>query len=151
MSFIERLADQIIEHEGVRLAVYDDATGQEITAGSYVRGNPTIGVGRLLTSDRGISREEAMALLMSDLTWVAQKAESYGFWHRLDSARQMVIMNMIFNLGNRFDQFKKMISAIEQGDYVEASAQMLDSNWAKQVKGRATALAEQMRTGEVKW
>lgn len=150
MSFIELLAEQIIEHEGVRLAVYDDATGQEIKAGSYVRGNPTIGIGRLLTSDRGISHEEAMSLLTSDLQWVAKKAETYGFWHRLDTARQMVIMNMIFNLGNRFDQFKKMIAAIEQGDYIEASAQMLDSNWAEQVKGRATILAEQMRTGIIK-
>ena len=36
---------------------------------------------------------------------------------RLDSARQMVIMGMIFNMGNRFDQFKKMIAALEVGDY----------------------------------
>jgi lysozyme len=89
-------------------------------------------------------------LLRNDLTWVAKKAESYGFWHRLDSARQMVIMGMIFNMGNRFDQFKKMIAALEVGDYIEASAQMLDSRWAKTVKGRAVELAEQMRTGVVK-
>lgn len=150
MSFIEVLAEQIIEHEGVRLAVYDDATGQPIGKGYTLQGHPTIGVGRLLTNDRGISRDEAMSLLMNDLKWVAEKAESYGFWHRLDTARQMVVMNMIFNMGNRFDQFKKMISAIEQGDYVEASAQMLDSNWARQVKGRSKVLAEQMRTGVVK-
>ena len=150
MSFIERLAEQIIEHEGVRLAVYDDATGEPISKGYTLKGHPTIGVGRLLTSDRGISREEAMSLLTHDLMWVAEKAESYGFWHRLDSARQMVVMNMIFNMGNRFDQFKKMIAAIENGDYVEASVQMLDSNWARQVKGRSKVLAEQMRTGIIK-
>ena len=150
MSFIEKLADQIIEHEGVRLAVYDDATGEPIGKGYTLQGNPTIGVGRLLTSDRGISRDEAMKMLVNDLVWVAEKAERYGFWHRLDTVRQMVVMNMIFNLGNRFDNFKKMIAAIEQGDYIEASAQMLDSNWARQVKGRATTLAEQMRTGEMK-
>lgn len=150
MSFIEKLADQLIEHEGLRLAVYDDATGKPIEKGDTLQGNPTIGVGRLLTDDRGISHEEAKTLLMNDLSWVAKKAETYGFWHRLDPVRQMVIMNMIFNMGNRFDQFKKMIAAIEVGDYIEASAQMLDSNWARTVKGRAVHLAEQMKTGEAK-
>lgn len=150
MSFIERLADQLIEHEGLRLAVYDDATGKPITAGSEVIGNPTIGVGRLLTDDRGISHDEAKALLMNDLAWVAKKAETYGFWHKLDPVRQMVIMNMIFNMGNRFDQFKKMIAALEQGDFKTASVEMLDSRWAKTVKGRAVHLSEQMKTGVAK-
>jgi lysozyme len=150
MSFIDILADQLIEHESLRLAVYDDATGKPIEKGDTLQGHPTIGVGRLLTSDRGISHEEAKSLLMNDLKWVAEKAEGYGFWHKLDTARQMVIMNMIFNMGNRFDQFKKMHAALERGDYQEASVQMLDSVWAKQVKSRATHLAEQMREGVLK-
>jgi len=149
-SFIDQVAEQIMHHEGVRLAVYDDATGKPIEAGDVVQGNPTIGVGRLLTDQRGLTEDEVMLLLKNDLVWVAKKAESYGFWHRLDSVRQMVIMGMIFNMGNRFDQFKKMIAALEVGDYIEASHQMLDSKWAKIVKGRAVELAEQMRTGVLK-
>ena len=149
-SFIDQVAEQIMHHEGVRLAVYDDATGKPIVAGDMVQGNPTIGVGRLLTDDRGITEDEVMLLLKNDLTWVAEKAQTYGFWNKLDSARQMVIMGMIFNMGNRFDQFKKMIAALEVGDYQEASVQMLDSRWAKIVKGRAVELSEQMRTGVVK-
>ena len=149
-SFIDQVAEQIMHHEGVRLAVYDDATGKPIVAGDMVQGNPTIGVGRLLTDDRGITKDEVMLLLKNDLTWVAEKAQTYGFWNKLDSARQMVIMGMIFNMGNRFDQFKKMIAALEVGDYEEASVQMLDSRWAKIVKGRAVELSEQMRTGVVK-
>ena len=43
-----------------------------------------------------------------------------------------------------------MIAALEVGDYEEASVQMLDSRWAKIVKGRAVELSEQMRTGVVK-
>lgn len=150
MSFIDTLADQLIEHESLRLAVYDDATGKPIEKGDTLQGNPTIGVGRLLTSDRGISHEEAKSLLMNDLKWVAEKAQTYGFWHKLDPARQMVIMNMIFNMGNRFDQFKKMHAALEHGDYQEASVQMLESVWARQVKSRATHLANQMREGVLK-
>lgn len=149
-SFIDQVAEQIMHHEGVRLAVYDDATGKPIVAGDMVQGNPTIGVGRLLTDDRGITEDEVMLLLKNDLAWVAEKAQTYGFWNKLDSARQMVIMGMIFNMGNRFDQFKKMIAALEVGDYQEASVQMMDSRWAKIVKGRAVELSEQMKTGVVK-
>ena len=149
-SFIDQVAEQIMHHEGVRLAVYDDATGKPIVAGDMVQGNPTIGVGRLLTDDRGITEDEVMLLLKNDLKWVAEKAQTYGFWNKLDSARQMVIMGMIFNMGNRFDQFKKMIAALEVGDYEEASVQMLDSRWATIVKGRAVELSEQMRTGVMK-
>ena len=65
-SFIDQVAEQIMHHEGVRLAVYDDATGKPIVAGDTVQGNPTIGVGRLLTDDRGITEDEVMMLLRND-------------------------------------------------------------------------------------
>tara|TARA_B100001057_G_scaffold490247_1_gene578119 strand:+ start:82 stop:534 length:453 start_codon:yes stop_codon:yes gene_type:complete len=150
MNFLERLADQLAEHEGLRLAVYDDATGKPIEKGAVVLGNPTIGVGRLLTADRGISKDEAKALLINDLDWVLKKAQGYSFWDKLDQPRQIVIMNMIFNMGNRFDQFKKMITALEVGSYNEAAQEMLNSRWAKTVKSRAIHLADQMRTGIMK-
>jgi lysozyme len=41
-----------------------------------------------------------------------------------------------------------MWEAIEKVDFQWAGEEMLDSRWAKQVKGRATHLAEVMRTGE---
>ena len=149
-SFFERLATQLAEHEDGRLQVYDDATGRPILPGDTVQGHPTIGVGRKLDDDRGVSHDEAMMLLQNDLVWVARKAETYGFWGKLDTARQMVVMNMIFNMGNRFDGFKKMHAAMDAGDYAEAAVQMLDSRWAAQVKGRANMLADQMREGVVK-
>ena len=149
-SFLDRLAEQLAEHEDVRLQVYDDATGRPVEPGDTLQGHPTIGVGRKLDDDRGVSHEEAMMLLKNDLVWVAEKAQTYGFWNKLDPARQMVVMNMIFNMGNRFDAFKKMHAAMDLGDYAEAAVQMLDSRWAAQVKGRANMLADQMREGVVK-
>jgi hypothetical protein len=41
-----------------------------------------------------------------------------------------------------------MLAAAQRGDWVEAAAQMLESLWATQVKGRALRLAQQMRTAE---
>jgi len=42
-----------------------------------------------------------------------------------------------------------MKQALDVGDYAEAAVQMLQSKWAKQVKGRSEELAKQMETG--KW
>ena len=142
--------DQLAEHVDVRLQVYDDATGCPVEPGDMLKGHIKIGVGRKLYDDRGVSHNEAMMLLQNDLVWVARKAETYGFWNKLDTARQIVVMNMIFNMGNRFDGFKKMHAAINTGDYAEAAVQMLDSRCAAQVKGRANMLAYQMREGVVK-
>jgi lysozyme len=56
---------------------------------------------------------------------------------------------MIFNIGMpRFKQFKKMIAALEEGDWSEAANQMMDSKWAKQVGKRAERLRDMMETGE---
>ena len=66
----------------------------------------------------------------------------------LDEARQMVCINMAFNLGMpRLNRFKKMWAAIHKGDYGTAALEMLDSKWADQVKGRALRLSNIMKTG----
>ena len=57
---------------------------------------------------------------------------------------------MTFNLGStRLSLFKKMHAAAAAGNYHVAAAEMLDSKWAGQVKGRADRLAEMMRSGTV--
>jgi lysozyme len=57
---------------------------------------------------------------------------------------------MLFNMGGpRFQGFFKMRRAIEEEDFVEAAAQMMDSKWATQVGHRARELAMMMETG--KW
>ena len=55
---------------------------------------------------------------------------------------------MAFNMGvPRLCKFVKMWDAIHKSDFDEASVQMLDSRWAKQVKSRSTTLSEAMKTG----
>jgi lysozyme len=58
---------------------------------------------------------------------------------------------MMFNIGKgRLSGFKKMISAIEQGDYEKAAAEMVDSKWYNQVGYRAVRLVGMMRDDERK-
>ena len=52
---------------------------------------------------------------------------------------------MYFNLGNRLFKFVNMLAALNEGNYEKVADEMLDSKWAKQVKGRSIELADMMR------
>jgi len=138
----DEIAKQLRRDEGVVEHAYVDSEGWT-----------TIGVGRLIDKRKGgrLRDDEIEYLLQNDITektgelvrrlpWVAD----------LDEARQGVLINMAFNLGvNGLLGFRKTLALIKAGDYAAASVEMLDSKWSRQVKGRATRLSEQMRTG--KW
>lgn len=150
---MNELIDDIKRHEGLRLAVYDDATGLPIVAGSVVVGNPTIGYGRLLTSGRGITKEEATYLFNNDFGAVIKELTENFSWfsdtERLNTPRADVVINMAYNMGvPTFKAFKKTIAAIEAGDWGEAARQILDSKAARDLPVRYSELAKQMRTGE---
>jgi Phage-related lysozyme (muraminidase) len=134
----EDLIEQLIDHEGLKLKPY------ECTAGKL-----TIGVGRNL-EDRGISDDEAEYLLHNDIEIVERELlEAQPLVSMLDAVRQRVLVDMGFNLGTpTLMKFQKMWDAVEDEDWEEASAQMLDSRWAKQVGRRAVRLADAMKTGE---
>jgi len=52
-----------------------------------------------------------------------------------------VVLNMAFNLGNRLHKFKKTKKYLDNKQYENASKEMLDSKWARQVKNRAKELS----------
>jgi lysozyme len=53
---------------------------------------------------------------------------------------------MAFNLGrSRLGKFKKMIEAVNEGDYEKAAEEMIDSKWYHQVGNRSIELVEIMR------
>lgn len=136
LSISDKLVETIKRHEGLRLKPYT------CTAGKL-----TIGYGRNL-EDVGISEKEAEQLLMNDIRSVENSLFQYPWFTNLSFTRQAIIINMAFNLGiPRLLQFKKMIAALEQHNYPEASYQMLDSKWAKQVGNRAKELSKAMYDG----
>jgi lysozyme len=144
MGSIDRL---LIQHEGLRLKVYDDATGQPIGPGDTLKGHPTIGIGRCLDLN-GITEEEALSLFEEDLKVSFEEAEKLPFFHELDSVRQDIMVMMVFNLGlPRLLGFKKTLAYLKNKDYEAAAEEMLDSLWARQVGKRAHELSAMMRTG----
>jgi lysozyme len=67
-------------------------------------------------------------------------------WDKLPEEVQLITANMMFNMGRpRLSQFKKMIQAIRDGDWLEAGNQMQDSRWYKQVTNRADRLISRMK------
>ena len=67
----------------------------------------------------------------------------------LDAVRQLILMDMAFNMGvPRLCKFKKMWAAIHEQRFDIASIEMLDSRWAKQVGRRAIKLSDAMKNGE---
>ena len=133
----EVLKDMLIQHEGEVNHAYEDSEG-------YL----TIGVGRLIDKRRGggISHDEAMYLLDNDINEVIEECENAFNWFKdLDEIRQVVVANMVFNMGMpNFKEFKRTIFYIQSGAYIQASAEMLDSKWATQVGRRAKELSEMM-------
>lgn len=134
---METLEQQLIRHEGYRQFPYKCSAGKM-----------TVAIGRNL-DDRGISEDEAKYMLRNDIVICKQELNLlYPIVNRLNEARHNVLINMCFNLGiARIGQFRKMWAALEIGNFNEASNQMLDSRWAKQVGRRANELAGIMKKG----
>lgn len=98
----------------------------------------------------GITDEMAFTLLMEDIYEVHLYLDKKFEWFVcLDEVRQDVLTNMCFNLGNAgFSKFKRMLAAVEAGDYERAAFEMESSLWYDQVGNRAKRLVKEMKTGE---
>ena len=136
-EFLEKATELLIKHEAIRLKPYRCPAGKL-----------TIGIGRNL-EDKGISRAEAIFLCENDiLDAIEDLNDIFGplSSNELTEARQLVLVDMRFNLGpGGFRTFKKMIAAVKVGDWEEAAAQMKDSAYFKQVGSRGLRLYNMMK------
>lgn len=133
-----RLYEQLKLHEGKKNKPYKDTVGKL-----------TIGIGRNL-DDRGITEEEIVFLFGTDVALVEKDLDkNLKWWIDMSEVRQRVLADMCFNLGiTKLLTFKNTLEAMRTKRYEDAASGMLNSLWAKQVKGRAVRLANMMRTGE---
>jgi lysozyme len=133
---LQRLLNDLKTDEGFSDKLYKCPTGKL-----------TIGYGHNI-EDNGISQVIAEQILVEDVYYSGYIAiEFVNNFYKLNDVRREVLINMAFNLGNRINQFKNLRNAIEQENFEQAGKEMLNSLWAKQVKGRADRLAKKMVAG----
>jgi lysozyme len=133
-TMLETLEQMIERHEGYRATPYIDSLGVQ-----------TIGIGHNL--HKPLTRAAIVQILHDDLDDATNECRhAFPWWSDLSEPRQRAIVNMCFNLGlPKLQKFVKFLKAMELGDYETAANEMLNSLWAKQVKGRAIELAAIIR------
>jgi lysozyme len=139
MSHVDsnKAAAYIELNEGYRRHKYVDSVGVE-----------TIGIG--FNIEEGFSVDESrMILRMRMRKFINELSARIPVYCTVSCVRKIVLLDMAYNLGiGRLSKFKKMIAALDSRDYELAAKEMLDSTYAKQVKGRAKRNAHMMETGE---
>tara|TARA_R110002073_G_scaffold2468_1_gene16457 strand:+ start:50 stop:502 length:453 start_codon:yes stop_codon:yes gene_type:complete len=95
-----------------------------------------------------ISEEQVKAWFNKDIESVLNDCELlYDDFDHLPEEAQLIIANMMFNLGrNRLGAFKGMKSGVDARDWNKAADEMVDSRWYEQVPNRAKRLVVRMRS-----
>lgn len=116
-------------------------------------GYPTIGIGWKIGrhnqslndfEEMVISRPAAEAQLQNEVFAIELSLSAHKWYADLCEARQAVITSMAYQMGiSGLMKFKRMIAAIETKCWNDASAEGLDSRWARQTPERAK---RQMKT-----
>jgi len=143
---LEKLREELERDEGVKYEVYNDHLGL-----------PTFGIGHLIidsdpeygavigTEVRDYRVKEAFEEDVQNVLTDCEKL--YVQWEHLPEEVQLIIANMMFNMGRtRLSKFKGMKAGVDSRDWNKAADEMVDSRWYKQVTNRADRLVERMRS-----
>lgn len=149
-AVFQELKSSILADEGVRDHIYNDHLG-----------NPTFGIGHLITKDdpeygepigTSVDLERVDNAFEEDLECTIDDCYKLysGKRSRYDTLPwqvQVIVGNMIFNMGRpRLTKFKLMKAAVLKKDWAEAAVQMEDSAWFRQVPNRAKRLVALMNS-----
>jgi lysozyme len=95
-----------------------------------------------------ISDEQVKAWFNKDIETVLSDCELlYDDFDHLPEEAQLIIANMMFNLGrNRLGAFIGMKAGVDARDWNKAADEMIDSKWYEQVPNRAGRLVKRMRS-----
>ena len=136
-----KIKEIIKKHEGFRDQVYVDTLGYR-----------TIGYGHKVLDtdpfkDGEVYPQEMLEKVFNE-DFAKAKEGADRLLDHLDPPEDAVnvIISMVFQLGEAgVSKFKNMFVALENEDYSEAAAQMLDSRWHIQTPSRCQELANIMR------
>ena len=141
----ETVKEDLIKHEGYKDEIY-----------LCSEGIPTFGIGHAIKEHdieytwpvgSPIEKERIDNAFEADFEDACKDCEAlFKNFADLPVQVQRVLVNMAFNLGRtRLGRFKKMVKAVDEGNFVEAANQMVDSRWYNQVGNRSIELENWMR------
>ncbi len=134
MSATDLVIARLATEEGFRATAYRDTVGRL-----------TIGYG--FNVDAGITQGAARALLAAQVTEICAALAQFSWWPA-DDARQSVLLDLAFNNGiHGLLGYVHMLAAIARQDWQGAHDEILNSEAARLLPGRYTALANILLTG----
>ena len=142
---LDQLRMELEYDEGCKYEIYLDHLGL-----------PTFGIGHLVTEDdpehgqevgTTVSEERVIEVFEKDVQVTIDECKKlYDDWLDLPEEVQLIIANMMFNMGRpRLSQFKGMKAGIDARDWNQAADEMVDSKWYRQVTNRADRLVTRMK------
>lgn len=142
---LDQLRMELEYDEGCKYEIYLDHLGL-----------PTFGIGHLVTEDdpehgqevgTAVSEERVIEVFEKDVQVTIDECKKlYDDWFDLPEEVQLIIANMMFNMGRpRLSQFKGMKRGVDARDWNAAADEMVDSKWYRQVTNRADRLVTRMR------
>lgn len=139
--------------EGLRLAAYDDSTGDTLQKGDTCQGTPTIGYGE---TGMDIGPGTVWTQEQAEVSFQARYHEAQvGSRKTLGLTSQMlgeprlaVLTDIAYNAGiGGLAGFVQMLRALRQGYWETASAELRDSRLGRNASRRTNANAEVLRSG----
>ena len=143
---IDQLREELERDEGIVYEIYNDHLGYA-----------TFGIGHLVTGSdpeyglavgTAVSEARCKSVFEEDVQIVLGDCEKlYSDFHQLPEEAQLIIANMMFNMGlTRLSKFRGMKNGVDARDWERAADEMVDSRWYNQVTKRADRLVVRMRS-----
>lgn len=133
----EQIAADLKSDEGWRSAAYQDTEGYW-----------TIGYGFLIDERKGggLPKEIGEIWLNRNVDCLLSLLRSaFPKWESYPDGIQRALANMAYQMGIRgLLGFRKTITLIDEGRYMDAAAEALDSRWARQTPHRARRVTDWM-------
>ena len=144
-NLIEQIKEDLVRHEGYVTEIYLDSENL-----------PTFGIGHLVTENdmehtwpvgTPVTDERILQVFHDDCNVACTDASALFLnFNSHPEDVQRVLVNMAFNLGrNRLGKFKNMIRYVNEGNYLMAANEMVNSKWYNQVGRRSQELVDIMK------
>jgi lysozyme len=141
----KEIMEMIKKHEGVKTKPYKDSLGLWTVGVGHL-----IGDGKTLPPEwnRELSMAEVDKLFYEDYMSHKKAAMKIPGFDKVNAKAQGALIDLTFNMGNTwFKKWPNFVKNLSEGNTVGAAASLEDSNWYKQVKGRAVTIVSLIKQG----